>query len=420
MGPKLDQEARMTIKKLSARGLAKTEIARLLGVTEGSVRYHLRRQAAGSVDGRSKQRHLAEEYEESILAWLEQLEGGPVNLAALHDWLVEEHSYPGSSRSLQRYFAAHFPKPRLRARRRVETPPGAQGQADWGEFPRMHVAGEEVGLYAFHLRLSHSRHDALVWSPRKDQLSWHHVHNDAFRRLEGVPASVRVDNEKTAVSRGAGPWGEINESYRGYARAVGFHIDPCLPRSPHHKGKVERSVRTHRFGFDPTRRQWASLQELQAVTDRRMLASARRRICPATGTSVLEAWEAEKNDLAALPILPEPFDVVVTRPVGGDCLVAFEARQYSVPFYLVKTRVEVRGCAREVQILAEGRVVATHPRHTQRRILIDPRHFEGESTDRVIAPPPLGRLGRRLQEIAEMAPERRPVDLYAALAEVAR
>jgi transposase len=419
MGPKLDQEARMTIKKLSSRGVAKTEIARLLGVSEGSVRYHLCRQAAGLLDGRSQQRHLAEDYEEKILVWLEQLEGTPLNLAALYEWLVEEHRYPGSSRSLQRYFAAHFPKPRLRARRRVETPPGAQGQLDWAEFPRMRVAGEELELYAFHHRLSHSRMDAVIWSLRKDQLSWHHVHNEAFRRLDGIAATLRVDNEKTAVSRGAGPWGEINDSYRGYARAVGFHIDPCLPGSPHHKGKVERAIRTSR-GFDPTRREWDSLEELQAITDRRTVAGAKRRLCPATGTTVFEAWEAEKEFLAPVPILPEPFDVAVTRPVSEDCLIAFEARQYSVPFYFVKTRVEVRGCAREVQILAEGRIVARHPRHTKRRILIDPRHFEGDSTDRVLAPTPLGRLGRRLQEIATMAPERRPLDLYAALAEVAR
>ncbi len=36
-------------------------------------------------------------------------------------------------------------------------------------------------------------------------------------------------------------------------------------------------------------------------------------VCPATGTSVLEAWAAEQPRLAALPILPEPFDAFVTR-----------------------------------------------------------------------------------------------------------
>lgn len=52
--------------------------------------------------------------------------------------------------------------------------------------------------------------------------------------------------------------------------------------------------------------------------------------------------------------------------------------------------------------------------------MIDPAHYEGRSTLRVIAPTPLGRLGRRLQELAAMPVERRPIDLYAALAEVAR
>ena len=42
------------------------------------------------------------------------------------------------------------------------------------------------------------------------------------------------------------------------------------------------------------------------------------------------------------------------------------------------------------------------------------------STEEKLAPPPLGRMGRRLQEIAPLPVEARPLDLYAALAEVAR
>ena len=56
-------------------------------------------------------------------------------------------------------------------------------------------------------------------------------------------AVVRVDNEKTAVARGAGTWGKINEAYRRYAQTLRFHIDACAPRSPEAKGKVERSIR---------------------------------------------------------------------------------------------------------------------------------------------------------------------------------
>ena len=53
MAGKLDLEARMTIKTLKERGTSASSIAQTLGVTEGAVRYHLRRQVAGAVDGRA-------------------------------------------------------------------------------------------------------------------------------------------------------------------------------------------------------------------------------------------------------------------------------------------------------------------------------------------------------------------------------
>ena len=37
-----------------------------------------------------------------------------------------------------------------------------------------------------------------------------------------------------------------------------------------------------------------------------------------------------------------------------------------------------------------------------------------------VAPFPLGRLGRRMPEMGDLAPARRPIHLYAALAEAAR
>ena len=82
---RLDAEARMAIKALSARGSTHSEIARLLGVTEGAVRYHARRMAAGAVDGRTRQRPKAEAFAAAIEHWRTQQDGGGVNLAALHD-----------------------------------------------------------------------------------------------------------------------------------------------------------------------------------------------------------------------------------------------------------------------------------------------------------------------------------------------
>ena len=412
----------MTITSLLRKGCSNRHIARLLKVTEGTVRYHRRRQAGGTADGRADRIPLAERYRAPIDAYLDaQDERTPSNVTALHAWLVAEHDYPGSLRSVQRYVRRSFPAPPRRARRRVETPPGAQAQADWAAFPGVWVGGRQRDLVAFVLQLSFSRAWALVWSERKHLLAWLSVHNGALSRLGGVPATIRVDNEKTAVARGAGAWGTLQPVYERYAQTLRFHIDACPPRSPQAKGKVERRIRDGRLGCSPYRRHWDSLEALQAHTDERRIEILAKRTCPATGTDVLSAWERERIHLSPLPEpLPEPFDIAVTRRVASDCTVAFEGRTYSVPFALLGQAVEVRGCARHVQILAGADIVAAHPRGTAERIVLDPSHFDGPSTADVVAPTPLGRLGTRLAEIAAMAPEQRPLDLYAALAEVAR
>ena len=120
-------------------------------------------------------------------------ERAPSNVADLHAYLVREHDYPGSLRSVQRYVRATFPPPKIRARRRVETPPGAQAQVDWAHFPGVLLGGRQIDLLAFSLVLSWSRADVLVWSPSKDQLAWLSCHNQGFERIQGVPATVRID-----------------------------------------------------------------------------------------------------------------------------------------------------------------------------------------------------------------------------------
>ena len=119
-----------------------------------------------------------------------------------------------------------------------------------------------------------------------------------------------------------------------------------------------------------------------------------RWICPVTGSTVAEALAAERRVLQPLPTMVELFDKVVSRKVGGSawCL---EGWRYSVPFAWVGRSVEVRVTAREVVILGEGAEVARHLRGTEARLLLDGSHYEGESTDWVQRPTPLGRRARQ-------------------------
>jgi hypothetical protein len=192
-----------------------------------------------------------------------------------------------------------------------------------------------------------------------------------------------------------------------------------LPRSPEHKGKVENKVRfvKRRLRLNGP---FNGLAELQQQTDAQLTAADEQRLCPVTGLSVQQSFQAEQCLLRPLPVLPEPFELALTRTVQRDCTIHFEGRVYSVPFRLCGLAVEVRGCGGVVQVWHDGAVVAEHPRRTVERLLLDPSHYDGEADERVIPPVPLGRMGRRLQEILELPVEQRPLDLYAALAEVSR
>jgi len=422
MANRLRPEEVVTIQVLSKKQVPTRAIARQLGVTEGAVRYRLRRARDGAIDGRKQKPFAAVAVEAAIDAWVAEhgRDDRPINVRDLFDHLVRSAGYTRSYKSVLRYARSRFGYPKIRTYRRVETPPGAQSQTDWGEFPRIDLGDGPQIVHAFVMALSFSREPAVVWSLREDQVSWLACHNRAFERLGGIPAVNRIDNLRTAIAHGAGAWGRIHPTYRAYARSVGFHIDACAPNTPEQKGKAESKVHLVRRLIEPLGSRFDGLEDLQAQTDDRITRWSERAICPATGKSVRESWDEERERLRPLPLLPEPFDVAVLRPVHKDCTLHFEQRQYTVPFEHVGRHLEVRGCAGKVQIFAGHALVREYPRHSEQRILIDPTCYEGRSTERVIAPPPLGRMGRKLAELYSMPVEKRPLDLYAALAEVAR
>ena len=107
----------------------------------------------------------------------------------------------------------------------------------------------------------------------------------------------------------------------------------------------------------------------------------------------------ERRLLTPLPeTLPEPFDVVVRGRSGSTASSASKGAAYSVPFRFVGREVEVRGavgagadpqgCSRDRRARPAGPLrparAATRPITT------------GKDTERVRAPMPLGRMGRRL------------------------
>ena len=420
------------------------QIAGQLGVDESTLRYRLGR-PLDAPDGRRLRRTALEGWDDRVDAVLERF--GDARVAAridgtsrehgrdhggehcqaqtLYEVLRREYGFTGSYQAVRRYLKRRFGEGPIEAVRRVETPPGVQAQHDWFDFEAT-IAGERQELHGLIGTLSHSR-ATFVWvSTTMTQIAWQTGHLALFRRYGGVPLWVRIDNLKTGVARGAGGDAIINPAFETFARSCGFAVDPCRARTGSDKGKVERGVRSHRGAFaDLLFGSWSSVESVQSALDVRSEELHRARRCPATGTLVSEALVAERGVLQELPQVHEPFDCVVARRVSRDCLVSFEGRRYSVPFRWVGRMVEVRGVARHVVVLAEGREVARHERHTARQLLLSNEHYEGESTSGVRAPTPLGARAR-LQLSAHLpagfpAPAQvvRPLDAYAAMVDEA-
>lgn len=424
---------------MQERGTSVRQLARQFGVSEGALRYRLRR-ATEPVrpDGRTDQATALDGLEGVVEGLQERLEDGrltgegrPCQVRDIYEVLVRDHGYRGSYQAVVRHLRRKHGATRVRALRRVETPPGVQAQHDWFEV-ETRIGGRREELQILVGTLSHSRARFSWVSCDQTQLSWHAGHLQLFERYGGVPLWVRIDNLKTGVSSGAGATAVLNASYRVFARTCGFEIDPCRAAKGSDKGKTERSVRTFRSAYGAVLRGGAeTIEELQHRLDARSRTLLDRLTCPVTGTSVREAWESERRLLRPLPTMAEPFDVVVSRRVSRDCLISFEGRRYSVPFAWVGRQVEVLGTHAHVVVRAEGEEVARHARRTRARLLLEPAHYEGESTDRVERPTPLGHRAR-LQMAGLSGPGldtllllegrqvARPLDEYVRLVEALR
>src|SRR5690606_32889610 len=179
---------------------------------------------------------------------------------------------------------------------------GTQAQVDWGvRRVFVHELGGITPLKAFLMTLSHSRMNPVRFYPDETQLSWLDGHNHALSFLGGVPLTLRIDNLKVGVKKGAGAWAELNDSYVAYADQLGFIIDPTRPRSATDKGKVERRVQDVMGPIVRQGERFVTLDDLNEAAAERILARARKLTNPVTGDSVHDTWLAEREVLQALP-----------------------------------------------------------------------------------------------------------------------
>lgn len=193
---------------------------------------------------------------------------------------------------------------------------------------------------------------------------WIGSHTRAFSYFGGVPKIVVPDCLKSAVSRACRYEPELNPTYADMASHYGICILPARPARPKDKAKVENgvliakrwilAVLRHRTFYCLAEMNGAIGELLERLNHRplRKLQKSRHQLF-----SLFD----QPN---ALPLPDKLYEYaewkVVT--VNIDYHIEVDTHYYSVPFRLLREKLDVRLTAHTVEAFQKGQRVATHVR----------------------------------------------------------
>jgi len=291
---------------------------------------------------------------------------------------IREKGYAGSYDVVRRFVsplrAEAFPE----ATTRFETPPGRQGQVDWGQCWTI-LAGKRIKAHLFVMTLGFSRRMYAVGTEDEKMPSFIRSHIEAFDHFGGIPHEIVYDNLKSVVLERDFEGSRIkwNAPFWDFCRYYGFRPRPHKPYRPQTKGKVESGVKyVKRFLRG---KEFESLAHLNAVLAEWIANTADQRLHGTTHRRPAEMFKAEEALLIDHRGKPAyGLQERSVRTVSRDCLVAFETNRYSVPHQWVGRRVEVQAVADTIRIFHEGRLLVTHERiQGTYETRADRSHYEG-------------------------------------------
>ncbi|MEV3856958.1 IS21 family transposase [Streptomyces sp. NPDC050095] len=399
LDPRRWSELRRFRGLLESGAMSLSEIARETGLDRKTVRKYLsgpstppRRSATGKLVPR-----VIDEFAPLVDSMLraEIL----MKASVIHERLVAEYGFTGNYQRVKLYVQQARPRiaeelgitPKELAglHRRFEVIPGAQAQVDWGDEGKILAHMGIPKVYSFHMVLSYSRDPFCCFTTSQDLQTFFDCHRRAFAHFNGVPMTIVYDRTKTVVRRHVAP-GEavpLHPEAVGFAGHYDFDIDVLAAYRPTGKGRVERQVlivRDHVLSG----RAFSSLEEMDAAFA--TWVPRRRDQIHKTHREVI-GIRAARDHAALRPLPPTPYLVTerYLRPVGKDCLVAFDGNLYSVPARQVRPRqlVEIRATKSQVMLHATvpdangATLLSAHARAVGRGAVIkEDEHWDGLPT----------------------------------------
>ena len=323
----------------------------------------------------SSTRSQCEPFRHEIIAGLEQ----GLSAQRLFQDLVSEHGFDGKYHSVRR-FVARLKQSSPLPFRRIEVAPGEEAQIDFGTgAPILQEDGRRRRTHVLRVVLSHSRkaYSEAVYRQTTDNLIG--ALENAFWHFGGIPKTLVPDNLKAAVLQADWYDPDLNPKLRSFCEHYGTVLLPTKPRTPRHKGKVERGV-----GYVQENalkgRTFTSLAEQNEYLLQWESTVADTRIHGTTRQQVLKIFEEqERPALTKLPLERFPCFQEGQRVVSRDGHVAVDKAYYSVPPEYLGRTLWVRWDPRLVRIFNERmEPICTHATQPLGKFSTLPAHIASE------------------------------------------
>ena len=207
---------------------------------------------------------------------------------------------------------------------------------------------------------------------------WIGSHGRAFEYFGCVPRVLVPDNLKSGVTDACFYEPELNPTYSDMAEHYGCAVLPARPRKPRDKAKVENGVLIAQRWILAVLRQriFYSLAELNAAI-RECLERLNTRLMRRMGKSRRELFETiDRPNALPLPNRPYEYAEWGKAKVNIDYHIEVDHHYYSVPFRLLRERLDVRLTATIVEAFHKGERVAAHVRlYTKNGYTTLPEHM---------------------------------------------
>jgi transposase len=280
--------------------------------------------------------------------------------------VLQKKGFSGSYSSLLRYLSKNFSnsdKPIIR----IETKAGEAAQVDFGYAGKIYDEEDKClkKAYVFVMVLCYSRDAYYEIVKNQDVQTWCNCHIHAFEYFAGIPKIIIPDNLKSAIIKASFCDPVVNRSYSDLAKHYGFQIDPCIPATPQHKGKVESSVKYVKNNFMKLR-SFTSFTDANLRLESWNKNKARERIHGTTRRKPKDLFELyEKKELIELPISRFEIPVYKELKVSRDFHIQLNKAYYSVPYELCARYVLARKTDSQVTIFKENKIIAVHSPQNQ-------------------------------------------------------